>query len=92
MTHSTEQAAEWREQIGERLMLAMTCYHGSDYFGSGAVCETCWTNVQRIGRIIERERAAAWDEGMTAALGHLDDYKPNPYRRLRPAEDGAGRG
>ena len=63
-----EALAEWRERIGERLMYAMTCNHGADYFGSGAVCETCFANVQRIGRIIERIRAEADATGAEKAL------------------------
>lgn len=55
MDEPSDELIEWREQIGQRLMMAMTCNHGADYFGSGAVCETCFANVQRIGRIVESE-------------------------------------
>ena len=80
----TDAQIEWREQLGQRLMLAMTCQHGSDYFGTGAVCETCFANVQRIGHLVERIATQAWDEGCMAARGHLSDYCPNPYRVTPP--------
>lgn len=111
MGHSAERDAgltdaqiEWREQLGQRLMLAMTCQHGSDYFGRGAVCETCFANVQRIGHLIERIAAQAWDQGRAAErrdweftfdLASPDEERqplPNPYRLTPPAEPGAGRG
>jgi hypothetical protein len=97
--HSAEMDAlyEWRESIGQRLMLAMTCNHGSDYFGPGAVCDTCFANVQRVGRIIEKQAAHAWGQGraaerrdweFTTDLTTPDDERrpwPNPYReRVTP--------
>jgi hypothetical protein len=94
---STERAAgitdaqiEWREQLGQRLMLQMVCQHGSDYFGTGAVCETCFANVQRIGHLIERIAVQAWDQGVRhaarVALADLtcDPCAANPYRVLPP--------
>lgn len=93
-THTTDLVAAWRENIGQRLMLQMTCNHGTDYFGSGAVCKTCWTNTQRIGRLIEHEiakaKAEAWREGAQRGLTAADyegladdqvDLLPNPYLR-----------
>lgn len=88
----TDAQIEWREQVGQRLMLTMTCHHGSDHFGTGAVCETCFANVQRIGRLVERIAAQAWDQGraaerrdweFTADLATPDEDRepwPNPYR------------
>ena len=85
----TDAQIEWREWLGQRLMLAMTCQHGSDYFGSGAVCETCFANVQRIGHLIERIATQAWDEGFNAACDASTDpfitqdieaQRENPYR------------
>jgi len=98
---STERAAgitdaqiEWREQLGQRLMLQMVCQHGSDYFGTGAVCETCFANVQRIGHLIERIAVQAWDQGVRHAescAGGLtcDPCAANPYRVTPPGSSDA---
>lgn len=97
----TDAQIEWREQLGQRLMLTMTCQHGSDYFGSGAVCETCFANVQRIGHMVERIAAQAWDQGraaerrdwdLTADLSAPDEDRrplPNPYRVPPPVPESA---
>lgn len=60
---------EWREQIGVRLMLAMTCTHEGDDFGPRAVCVTCFDNVQKVGEIVQSEAARAWDAGRKAERG-----------------------
>jgi len=52
---SAREWTEWREQIGRRVFLAMTCTHDFD----GVVCETCWDNTQRVCALIEQERAEA---------------------------------
>jgi hypothetical protein len=87
---------EWRERIGVRLMLAMTCTHEGDQFGPRAVCGTCFDNVQRVGEIVQAEAARAWDLGraaerrdweFTADLATPDeDREPwtNPYRFTPP--------
>jgi hypothetical protein len=73
-------AAE-RETLGQRLMLTMTCNHGSDHFGTGAVCETCFANVQRVGRIVERilaDRLApllAERDNLSSALAAANDKR-----------------
>jgi hypothetical protein len=98
MTH-TEALLEWRENIGVRLMGEMTCtHHGSDDFGPGAVCVTCFDNVQRIGAVVQSQAAWAWDQGrvaerrdweLTADLATPDEDRQswaNPYRRAEPEE------
>ena len=72
---------ERHELIGRQVMYAMTCTHyGSDAFGPGAVCETCFDNTQRIGALIERYAAQAWGQGRAAERD--EDRRPmsNPYR------------
>lgn len=59
----TDELIEWREGIGVRLMLAMKCTHEGDDFGPKAVCVTCFENVQRVGEIIQRAAANAWEQG-----------------------------
>lgn len=97
--HTAEMDAlvEWRENIGVRLMFAMTCTHKGDDFGPRAVCVTCFDNVQRVGAIVQAEAARAWDRGrsaerrdweFTADLATPDeDRRPlaNPYRPNPPA-------
>lgn len=85
---------EFRERIGQRLMLAMRCTHEGDDFGLRAVCETCFDNVQRAGAVVEAEAALAWERGraaercdwdFTADLTTPDEDRqplPNPYRVL----------
>lgn len=65
--------ADEREALGQRLMLTMTCNHGEDYFGPGAVCETCFANVQRIGRIFERTTIAREGAARDALARAYDD-------------------
>lgn len=61
--HRVETAQEWREQIGMAAMLATTCTHDGNEFGPGAVCETCFGNVQSICnavlKVVERAIVAA---------------------------------
>lgn len=85
--HSAEKdagvAAEWREEIGVRVMHAMTCLHADADFGHGAVCFVCFNNTQRIGALIksevERARAtesARWERALVAGY-------PSPNCELR---------
>ena len=50
-TRDSEERAEWREWIGQKLMTTMLCTHEFER----AVCETCFENTQRVGRLIEDE-------------------------------------
>lgn len=83
-----------REDLGQRLMLTMTCNHGSDYFGSGAVCETCFANTQRIGRIIEHIVAAREDkaraEGAAQVQASVEALAGDWERERCPGTDDAG--
>lgn len=93
-----DQQIEWRDQVGMRLMCAMKCtHHGSDDFGAKAVCVTCFDNVQRVGAIVERVAANAWEQGRkaerhewesTSDLVTPDEERQpllNPYRAI-PAD------
>ncbi len=91
-----ERLGEWREEVGIRVMRAMTCTHDGDEFGSKAVCVTCFANTQRIGALMEHVAAVAWEQGrraerrdweLTADLVTPDeDRSPtlNPYRPPAP--------
>lgn len=88
----SDEMYEWRDRVGERVMLAMTCTHEGDDFGPRAVCVTCFANTQSIGRLIEHYAAQAWEQGrraerrdweFTADLSTPDEQRqpwPNPYR------------
>lgn len=90
---------EWREQVGIKVMFAMTCTHEGDDFGPKAVCVTCFDNTQRIGALIQRLAASAWTQGRAAErrdwefaydLSTPDEERqplPNPYH-MPPAPVG----
>jgi hypothetical protein len=99
LTPEAEALMEWREQIGVRVMYAMTCTHKGDDFGDRAVCVTCFANTQSIGALIEHHAAVAWGQGraaerrdweFTADLSTPDkERRPlaNPYRALSPSKE-----
>jgi hypothetical protein len=96
LNYEKDRLAEWREYVGQQVMFAMTCTHDGDEFGQRAVCVTCFANTQRIGALVERLAALAWDQGrdaerrdweLTADLSAPDEGRQpraNPYRALPP--------